>query len=117
MNTERIAYKLFLDDVREVPMVYPDLTNKDFVIARTYSEFVEIIKENGLPYFISFDNDLGEDEQGNLLPDGYAAAQWLVYQSGLDLKKLIFRVHSSNPVASVQIKSLLDNYINFINEN
>ncbi|MFL9838463.1 cyclic-phosphate processing receiver domain-containing protein [Flavobacterium sp. ST-75] len=117
MNTERIAYKLFLDDVREVPMVYPELTNKDFVIARTYSEFVEIIKENGLPYFISFDNDLGEDEKGNLLPDGYAAAQWLVYQSGLDLKKLIFKVHSSKPVAALKIKSLLDNYINFINEN
>ncbi|WP_369411726.1 cyclic-phosphate processing receiver domain-containing protein [Chryseolinea lacunae] len=63
---------------------------------------------------MSFDNDLGLDENGNVADDGYAAAKWLVYDSGLDLSRLQFYVHSANPVASVQIKSLLDNYIDFL---
>lgn len=107
-------YKLFLDDVRDVSMVYPNLTNNDFVVVRSYEAFITFIKQNGLPAFISFDNDLGEDENGTVLPDGYAAVKWLVYESGLDLKELNFKVHSANPVASVQIQALLDNYINFL---
>jgi hypothetical protein len=67
-----------------------------------------------LPEFISFDNDLGEDEHGNLLADGYAAVKWLVYESGLDLRQLKFKVHSANPVARTQIESLLNNYIAFL---
>jgi hypothetical protein len=64
-----------------------------------------------LPKFISFDNDLGEDENGNVALDGYAAVKWLVYESGLDLTKLTYRVHSANPVAAEQIRGLLNNYI------
>ena len=37
------------------------------IIVRNYDEFVNCIKENGLPYLISFDNDLGVDENGKLL--------------------------------------------------
>ncbi|HWZ22587.1 MAG TPA: cyclic-phosphate processing receiver domain-containing protein [Cytophagaceae bacterium] len=110
-----MIYKLFLDDLRTVKMVYPDLEEFDFEIVRTYDAFVKCIKENGLPEFISFDNDLGEDDNNHLLPDGYAAAKWLVYESGLDLKNLRYKVHSANPVAKVQIESLLNNYIHFLN--
>lgn len=107
-------YQLFLDDIRDVPMVYPQLTNDDFVVVRTCAAFIEYIQTHGLPSFISFDNDLGVDEEGTLLPDGYAAAKWLVHESGLDLKRLKFNVHSANPVAAVQIESLLKNYISFL---
>ena len=69
-------YQLFFDDLRNVEMIYPNLTNEDFVIVRSYEAFVHHIKQNGLPQFISFDNDLGADEQGMVLPDGYAAAKW-----------------------------------------
>jgi hypothetical protein len=106
---------LFLDDIRNVKDVYPNLTNDDFIIIRSFNDFVNYIKNNGLPEFISFDNDLGEDSNGKILSDGYACAKWLVYESGLDLKKLKYQVHSANPVASIQIKSLLNNYITFIN--
>jgi len=95
-------------------MVYPNQQEDDYVIVRTYQAFVDHIQDNGLPKFISFDNDLGEDEQGNLLEDGYAAAKWLVYESGLDLRQIQFKVHSANPVARVQIESLLNNYIAFL---
>jgi len=109
-----MAYKLFLDDLRTVDMVYSPDREDDFIIVRSYDAFVSHIQLNGLPAFISFDNDLGEDHNQELLPDGYACTKWLVYESGLDLRDLKFYVHSANPVAKVQIESLLTNYIKFL---
>ncbi|OFX55453.1 MAG: hypothetical protein A2046_12290 [Bacteroidetes bacterium GWA2_30_7] len=106
-----MSYKLFLDDIRTVKMVYSNFEESDFVIVRSYNDFRKVILENGLPEFISFDNDLGLDENENIAPDGYACTKWLVYESGLDLRNLKFNVHSANPVASLQIKGLLENYI------
>ena len=106
-----MPYKLFLDDIRDVKMVYKNLSDEDFVIVRNFEDFKKVIIEKGLPELISFDNDLGLDENENVAKDGYAAAKWLVYESGLDLKNLNFKVHSANPVAAQQIQSLLDNYI------
>jgi len=103
--------KLFLDDIRTIEMVYGKSEISDFDVVRTYHEFVNYINMNGLPTFISFDNDLGLDGQGEVAPDGYAAAKWLVFKSGLDLINLKFKVHSANPVAAEQIKGLLNNYI------
>lgn len=103
--------KLFLDDVRTVDMVYHKSMVHEFDLVRNYHEFVDFVKKNGLPDFISFDNDLGLDHEGNIAPDGYAAVKWLVYDSNLDLTNLSYKVHSANPVASEQIKGLLNNYI------
>ncbi len=109
--------KLFLDDLRTHNMVYAEPAAVAFVVVRSYAEFVKYIEENGLPYFISSDNDLGLDENGEVAPDGYAAAKWLVYESGLDLRNLKFKVHSANPVAAAQIRGLLRNYIDFLKGN
>ena len=109
--------KLFLDDIRTPEMVYTKTVAKDFVVVRNYAEFVNYIKQNGLPEFISFDNDLGLESNGEIAPDGYAAAKWLVYESGFDIRKLQFKVHSANPVAGEQIRGLLNNYIQFLNES
>ena len=103
--------KLFLDDVRTLEMVYPEASADEYDIVRTYEAFVAYIKKHGLPPFISFDNDLGLDATGSVAPDGYAAAKWLVYESGLDLTHLKFHVHSANPVAAEQIRGLLNNYL------
>ncbi|HEY9116271.1 MAG TPA: cyclic-phosphate processing receiver domain-containing protein [Roseivirga sp.] len=108
--------KLFLDDIREVEWIYENQKTGAFEVVRNYDEFVEYIKKNGLPDFISFDNDLGLDENGIVAPDGYAAVKWLVYESGLDLKNLEFKVHSANPVAAEQIRGLLNNYIRHLND-
>ena len=107
--------KLFLDDIRTVDMVYDKSEIEKFAVVRSYHEFVNYIKHNGLPPFISFDNDLGLDETGKVAKDGYAAAKWLVYKSGLDLRNLNYKVHSANPVAAEQIRGLLNNYIKFLN--
>lgn len=109
-----MKYKLFLDDIRDVKMVYKNLTDEDFVIVRNFEDFKQVIIENGLPELISFDNDLGLDENEDIAEDGYAAAKWLVYESGIDLRNLKFNVHSANPVATQQIQGLLDNYIRFL---
>ncbi|WP_348725362.1 cyclic-phosphate processing receiver domain-containing protein [Tenacibaculum sp. 190524A05c] len=109
--------KLFLDDLRTIDMVYDASQEKEFDIVRTYEAFVSYVQKNGLPDFISFDNDLGLDKKGEVALDGYAAAKWLVYESGLDLRGLQFKVHSANPVAAEQIKGLLTNYIDFLNKS
>ena len=108
--------KLFLDDIRQVKDIYPLATEYEFVLLRSYEAFIDYIRSNGLPEFISFDNDLGLLENGDLAPDGYAATKWLVYESGLDLRELKFEVHSANPVAAVQIWGLLENYQKFLKE-
>ncbi len=110
-GNKRVIKKLFLDDVRTIDMIYDKSMESEFDIVRSYDEFVTYINKNGLPPFISFDNDLGLGEDGKVAPDGLATAKWLVYESGLDLKNLEFKVHSANPVASEQIKGLLNNYI------
>ena len=107
--------KLFLDDLRTIEMVYDHSMVSEFDIVRTYDAFVQYIEKHGLPKYISFDNDLGLDKDGNVAPDGYAAAKWLVYESDLDLRNLKFKVHSANPVATKQIEGLLTNYINHLN--
>lgn len=109
-----MSYKLFLDDLRTVDMVYNNADTEEFIIVRSYDAFVSHIQQYGLPAFISFDNDLGEDENGTLLLDGYACVKWLVYESGIDIRNLEYHVHSANPVAAVQIRSLLTNYIAFL---
>lgn len=109
--------KLFLDDVRTIEMIYPEDHVEEFDLVRSYAAFVDYIQSHGLPPFISFDNDLGLDAEGNLAPDGYAAAKWLVYESGLDLINLQFYVHSANPVAAEQIRGLLNNYIRHLQKN
>ncbi len=106
--------RLFLDDIRTVDMIYDKSIESEFEVVRNYHDFVSYIQKMGLPDFISFDNDLGLDETGEIAPDGYAAAKWLVYESGIDLRNLNFKVHSANPVASLQIEGLLNNYIEFL---
>ncbi len=109
--------KLFLDDIRTIDMVYPNCNESEFDIVRTYAAFVSYIKTHGFPNFISFDNDLGLDNSGKVAPDGYAAVKWLVFESGLDLRNLDFKIHSANPIAAKQIDGLLTNYINHLKES
>lgn len=100
--------KLFLDDWRQVSDVYPKADESEFDVVRSYQSFVHYIKENGLPEFISFDNDLGFDVRRRKISlSGFEAAKWLVEQSGFNLKGLTYKVHSSDPNAEEKITELL----------
>ena len=56
--------RLYLDDLRPIP--------EGFDGVRSFEEFVGYVTANGLPDYISFDHDLGEEKSG------YDCAKWLV---------------------------------------
>lgn len=102
-------YTLFLDDER-----FPARVSAvgDFKIARTIAEAQEIIRQHGVPDFISFDHDLGDNE-----PTGYDFAKWLVDQhlnGNLNISSMGFYVHSQNPVGARNINMLLAKFMDFI---
>lgn len=86
---------------------FPEL--KDFL----YSDF------NPLPIrYISFDHDLGTDENGRIKLNGYEIAKWLVdndlYSEGRILASdFDFYVHSQNPVGAEAIRNYLRNYLEY----
>jgi hypothetical protein len=107
---------LFLDDLRSIDMVYPDFKAKDWHIATTYNEFVNLIQKFGLPKYISFDHDLGLESVGNDGQEktGYDCAKWLVdycLDKGVELP--LWKVHSANPVGRKNIESYLNNFNKF----
>lgn len=126
-----VPYRIFLDDLRTIDMVYPNQLFPDFqkfmeiselVICRTMEEAVALIESKGyLPNFISFDNDLGEDKNEIPLKEGIDFAHWIV-ESVLDEKYILtddfeFFVHSANSIAGPEIRILLNNFINFQKNN
>lgn len=114
--------KLYLDDIRTPK-------TEGWVIVRTYEDFVNYIKTNGIPDVISFDHDLARehtkyyfDNGGHENPPnpqeaqfeektGYDAAKWLCkycWDNGLPIPE--WNVHSANPVGKTNISALLKNY-------
>jgi hypothetical protein len=98
-----MSYSLYLDDEREPKGAF------DYV-ARSNSEAKLIVRTIGVPAFISFDHDLGNDDDGT----GYDFAKWLI-NLVLDEGKgfpiyFKYNVHSANPVGRENIEKLFENY-------
>jgi len=101
MNNKQEPYKLYLDDLREPQ-------TPGWIIVRTYEAFIATIKEKGTPTEISFDHDLGWDEEKNEeRKSGYDCAQWIV-ENEIPLEA--FNVHSANPVGAGNIIAVLTKY-------
>lgn len=104
--------KLFLDDERKLP-------DDSYSLVRSYEEAVNYVKENGIPSFISFDHDLGLDENNQIAKTGFDFAKWLVEMDIDNIflfpKNFSFYVHSSNSVGKENIHSYLTNYLKFKN--
>lgn len=113
--------KIYLDDVR-TPI------NNDWVVVRSYDEFVNTISEIGLDNIdlISLDHDLGDTAMHEWYTNvvnnytinydnikektGMDCAKWLVEQ-WLDGKKVCtVKVHSANAVGSANIMGYINNY-------
>lgn len=124
-------YTIFLDDLRSIGDVelYVNKTNdyivdvvSRFIICRDYDEAVALIKSKGrLPQYISFDNDLGEDDFGKNKKEGRHLVNWIV-DALLDEKYQLpnnfeFFVHSANPVAKDYIQGTMENIIKHIKNN
>jgi hypothetical protein len=111
-------YKLFLDDIRVPRNVYPTTSNDEWVIARSYDKFVEIITHRGLPFHVNYDHDLSTE---HYLPEidpstyqektGYDAAVWLVeYCLKNKLELPSWSVHSANPIGRRSIEQYLGSW-------
>jgi hypothetical protein len=113
--------KIYLDDVR-TPI------ENDWVVVRSYDEFVNTISEIGLDNIdlISLDHDLGDTAMHEWYTNvvnnytinydnikektGMDCAKWLVEQ-WLDGKKVCaVKVHSANAVGSANIMGYINNY-------
>lgn len=105
-------WNLFLDDER-----YPPNDGKQWIIARSRQDAVELLYSRGCPQFISFDHDLGLDSNNT----GYAFAKdWI--NLVLDGKIVIpsnfnFYVHSQNPVGAENIRQLMSQFIRMCSES
>jgi hypothetical protein len=119
-----MSYSLFLDDFRypEDCFEYTHQTvyiDEQWVIARSYDEFVKTIQEKGIPEVISFDHDLADEHYTDFHgydeyqeKTGYHCAKWLIeycLDNNLDIPKFIF-IHSMNPVGAQNIASLFNTY-------
>jgi hypothetical protein len=118
-------YKLFLDDERSPRDIYPTTNNSEWVIVRSYNEFVRVIERDGLPFQISFDHDLSFEHYPNRETEGqpidysqhtektgYACAMWLIdycLRNGI-LELPACSVHSANPVGRRNIEQLLSSW-------
>ncbi len=105
-----MSWKMFIDDER-----YP--VDTSFVIVRSVLKAQECIAKNGVPTYISFDHDLGENT-----PTGFDLAKWLVEKDldqngGFLPPDFDFFVHSANPVGAQNIQGLLGGYLRFKKSN
>lgn len=128
-----MSYKLFLDDIRfptdclgymhqRIGKLNP-IYLEEWVVVRNYEEFVETIRTQGIPRFVSFDHDLAPDhyrvpfEAWELDPSlenlpektGNDCAKWLI-EYCKEQKHSIPScfIHSMNPVGSSRIHETLN---------
>ena len=98
-----MTYKLFIDDER-----YP--VGDSWVIARTSNEAVEVIKEKGVPSFISFDHDLGDRDTSMIFI--HKMIDFVLDGDMIIPDDFDFYVHSQNPIGKQNIEGILNSFIN-----
>lgn len=114
-----MKYNLFIDDERN-PMDVTWGTWQDqamyrdeiWVIARDRFEVLEAVVSLGFPSMISFDHDLGEDQE-----TGYEIAKMLcdMIMDGVQLPEgFQYRVHSKNPVGAENIRNYMDPFLKYM---
>lgn len=128
-----MSYKLFLDDIRDptncVGYMHTRIGKmnpiylEEWVVVRDYDSFIKMIKEKGIPRYVSFDHDLAPDHYRipfdawdldpslEELPEktGNDCAKWLVeHCKELNHALPTCFIHSMNPVGSVRIYETLN---------
>src|SRR5574343_2097909 len=98
-----MSYKIYIDDERELPENY-----KDFYLVRTVREAITLIKEKGMPEFISFDYYL---DYGTTLP----LIEYMYYELKFHNLKLSengfnYAVHSSSSDGKEKIIELFNKW-------
>ena len=111
------TYRLFIDDERNPADVkwgyWQDqelYRDGEWLIARDWSEVLELVVSLGFPSVISFDHDLGDNTPFN----GYQIAQKLcdMILDGVEVpENFYFLVHSKNPPGAANIKNYMTNFL------
>lgn len=83
---QKATINLYVDDLRDCPDGY--------IIARNIEEAIYYLRNNNV-YILSLDHDLGEDEEGKLLPTGYDLVKYIC-ENGLRAEKIY--LHTDNGV-------------------
>ena len=119
-------YNLFLDDHRQPKDVkWIDLPPVEWIVVKTYDEFVNTIQKNGIPACISFDHDLGDEHYqeyfranngdktiryGNFKEKtGFECAKWLAnfcVDTGTPLP--LYYIHTLNGMGRMNIFAILE---------
>lgn len=115
-----MTWNLFIDDERTLAdvtwapgHVQEKYRNEEWVVCRNVQAAFDEIFNRGMPSFISFDHDLGQNEL-----TGYDLTKVLV-EDALVLEdefyqfpqNFDFYVHSKNPIGKANIEGLLNNYL------
>lgn len=104
-----MRWKLFLDDER-FPAKFREQKFDDWLVIRTMTMAIWHIQNLGMPYAMSLDHDLGNNQ-----PTGFDFVKWLVNQDmdgAIDLSDCSeIYVHSQNPVGAENMRAYLNNYL------
>jgi len=130
-----MSYNLFLDDRRspgEVasyahPKYAGEYTNNEWVVVKSYEEFVKAINQRGMPDIVSFDHDLADEHYafaGTNYNDfkektGYHCMQFMIdrlLEKWTDRLPMVL-IHSHNPVGAENIESLWTSFQKHRNGN
>ena len=126
-------YNLFLDDIR-FPKECTSYTKNpiydkvEWVIVRSYSEFVKYVTENGLPEIVSFDHDLADEHYHKDMykgidiynknydkfqeKTGYDCVKWMVDYCIDNGKSFpIWYLHTMNPAGGENMKSYILSFL------
>jgi hypothetical protein len=111
-NNRKNECLLWLDDLRNpfegtwIKEFAPEFLGSSHIVwVLSYEEFIEWIRENGLPKKICFDHEVKK-----LAKSGYDCAKWLVdYCIDHDTQIPYWNVQSANPVGKENINGLLIN--------
>ena len=108
-----MSYAMCVDDER----FPPSNDDRNWIICRSLDAVKRCIQEHGVPQHVSFDHDLGMDNDCNLLDTGLDVARYLI-ELDLDGVEVFtddftFYVHSMNPVGAKNIQWALDCYVRF----
>lgn len=129
-----MSYNLFLDDMRTPKDSYLNLMNEkrylneNWILAKNYKDFVDVINIKGLPALVSFDHDLSiehyidcvnnnvnEDkynDNNNLEKTGYHCLKWMInycFERSISIPECLF--HTANPVGK---NNMLQYYLSAI---
>lgn len=109
-----MKWNLFLDDER-----FPsDKELNKFIIARTKKQAIDLIQKfNCCPVFISFDHDLGENEETGKDFANYLINRDLDENGNFIPNDFSFYVHSQNNIGKQNIEGILNNYLLFKKNN